>query len=428
MPLGAWALGEKAAESPFGVSICGIPMTEENQKDILGDGTISVEARDGGFVLTLNNANINSKDSAFVYVSKGDLMVKLIGQNFVNTAWHGFFTKNGNLSVMGDNHGASLSMEGGGIQFYGFNELNDPARADITIDNCVISVTSNNRHAISGRQLTIQNQASVKMKTGKGYAGCVFLYSVVYGNGIGMLTRNIEFSPSQYFFVDTKTGAYPFEVEIGPIVPGIQEETTLRPGSSAVVGGSVTVDGITISLGSDDKTSSRYGSIVMTSSMTTAEVIALLGHSAPDSEAFLNTFKGICFEKAAGNGSYEIIFQTSGDYQMTVMNGDMVVDYVQSSRGTITIDYDIAEPEWTLIYPTLKTGAAGLRTRGSSGNLQLYQLKVVPKEVKATGIQEITPSTKPRQDGYIYNLNGQRVTNPKSGLYIINGKKVIYRP
>jgi hypothetical protein len=30
-----------------------------------------------------------------------------------------------------------------------------------------------------------------------------------------------------------------------------------------------------------------------------------------------------------------------------------------------------------------------------------------------------------KTNGSIYNLNGQRVTTPKKGLYIMNGKKVV---
>jgi len=42
-----------------------------------------------------------------------------------------------------------------------------------------------------------------------------------------------------------------------------------------------------------------------------------------------------------------------------------------------------------------------------------------------TGIEELTAATSPVED-VIYNLNGVRVTNPTAGIYIKNGKKVVY--
>ena len=42
----------------------------------------------------------------------------------------------------------------------------------------------------------------------------------------------------------------------------------------------------------------------------------------------------------------------------------------------------------------------------------------------ATGIDEVRSKTDDIRSGY-YNLNGQRVTQPGKGLYIVNGKKLI---
>lgn len=46
-------------------------------------------------------------------------------------------------------------------------------------------------------------------------------------------------------------------------------------------------------------------------------------------------------------------------------------------------------------------------------------------ENQPTGISNVT--VEKRNDGKIYNLNGQQVKNPTKGLYIINGKKVILK-
>ena len=42
-----------------------------------------------------------------------------------------------------------------------------------------------------------------------------------------------------------------------------------------------------------------------------------------------------------------------------------------------------------------------------------------------TGISSLTPAPSPKGDGSIYTLSGQKVQQPKKGLYIVNGKKVL---
>jgi len=43
-----------------------------------------------------------------------------------------------------------------------------------------------------------------------------------------------------------------------------------------------------------------------------------------------------------------------------------------------------------------------------------------------TGISELATDMSPQRENVIYTLTGARVTNPTSGIYIVNGKKVIY--
>ena len=45
----------------------------------------------------------------------------------------------------------------------------------------------------------------------------------------------------------------------------------------------------------------------------------------------------------------------------------------------------------------------------------------------ATGIESLTPSTSPKDEGNIYNLNGQKLSSPLKGINIINGRKVIVK-
>ncbi len=50
-----------------------------------------------------------------------------------------------------------------------------------------------------------------------------------------------------------------------------------------------------------------------------------------------------------------------------------------------------------------------------------------PMQIKFTtvGISDVKKQS--LNDGHIYNLNGQRVSSPKKGLYIRDGKKVLMK-
>ena len=85
--------------------------------------------------------------------------------------------------------------------------------------------------------------------------------------------------------------------------------------------------------------------------------------------------------------------------------------------------------------PTTKTvevsaEAAGSKsfkmTRGQTGtNLFITKLEIVKSAGPATGINTVKANI--FENGAIYNLRGQKVTNPTKGLYIINGKKVVIK-
>ena len=60
----------------------------------------------------------------------------------------------------------------------------------------------------------------------------------------------------------------------------------------------------------------------------------------------------------------------------------------------------------------------------NGGDMLIYATKLWPGS--AAGINELTVSRSNR-DGAVYNLNGQRVTNPAKGLYIVNGKKTVMK-
>ena len=61
----------------------------------------------------------------------------------------------------------------------------------------------------------------------------------------------------------------------------------------------------------------------------------------------------------------------------------------------------------------------------SEENEELFE-KLAEVKNSATGIENITSEEEQKANGAIYDLSGRKVTNPTKGIYIINGKKVIY--
>ncbi|MBO6216930.1 MAG: hypothetical protein J6N73_04700, partial [Prevotella sp.] len=61
--------------------------------------------------------------------------------------------------------------------------------------------------------------------------------------------------------------------------------------------------------------------------------------------------------------------------------------------------------------------------RSNAGSCDILASDVYLTKTGATGISAVKV-VKEAKDGAIYNLAGQRVTNPTKGIYIVNGKKV----
>ena len=59
-----------------------------------------------------------------------------------------------------------------------------------------------------------------------------------------------------------------------------------------------------------------------------------------------------------------------------------------------------------------------------SGNLQVSSIKVTIPSSGPSAIESVQTNTLSGKR-VIYNLSGQRVTNPTRGIYIVDGKKVV---
>jgi len=209
-----------------------------------------------------------------------------------------------------------------------------------------------------------------------------------------------------------------------PIV--IAEETTVNPSENAEPGQATTTEsGVTTSLGTEDVVDATEGSITMTSSMTTESVKELIETTRPGSTYFAEQFKGFYFLLAASKGKVEFDIETTGGYSLGVMKGSEFVGlFTQTTKGTVTIPYDLEEDTWFFAYPVVNTPAAANRAPGE-GALKVYGLRIIP-ETQPDGINNLTPAFA-KGNGTVYNLQGQRINGLQKGLNIVDGKKVMVK-
>ena len=219
-------------------------------------------------------------------------------------------------------------------------------------------------------------------------------------------------------------------IELQEPVEPITEEVVETPADEAQPGEVTTSEsGIVMSLGEEDIVNTEEGSITMTSTMTTDEVKDLLETVAPGTTAF-EAFKGFYFLLAGGKGYVDIDIATYGDYVMNVIKGNETLEnYVQSTRGTVHIEYNETNDTWMFIYPGISS-AAGARSRRApvggaiEGGLVIYQIKIVPQEGPVS-ILDVNAVLTP--DGTIYDLQGRRLGTFGKGVNIVNGRKVVVK-
>ena len=209
-----------------------------------------------------------------------------------------------------------------------------------------------------------------------------------------------------------------------PVV--IAEETTVNPSENAEPGQATTTEsGVTTSLGDEDVVDTADGSVTIVSSMTNDAVKELIETTQPGSSYFNEIFKGFYFLLAAGKGKVEFDIETLGGYSLGVMKGtELVGVYTQSTKGTVTIPYDLEEDTWFFAYPVVNTPAAANRAPGE-GALKVYGLRIIP-ETQPDGINDLSPSFA-KGNGAVYNLQGQRMNGMQKGINIVDGKKVMVK-
>ena len=114
---------------------------------------------------------------------------------------------------------------------------------------------------------------------------------------------------------------------------------------------------------------------------------------------------------------------------LALKNGDEAVQIFSSpEKTTERIEYAIANNEYTLLFPVVDGAAAPAARRApGDGGLKIYSLTIVPTVVNL-GIEDVIMSSgRSLKSSHIYDMQGRRVTTPTRGLYIVNGRKVVFK-
>lgn len=154
-------------EEEYGVYVAGVPVTRDNEDDVLGDGTVYYDSYNN--ILVFDNATIESEDT--VVYSKIDLHIQLIGENkFVCTneeygtgIYAGNYNLNKDLAIMGD---GSLTIEIPNAN----GEAAGLSAADLTVATDLTVITPDCENMVHGivcdSSLLVVNKATVTVNNG----------------------------------------------------------------------------------------------------------------------------------------------------------------------------------------------------------------------------------------------------------------------
>lgn len=207
---------------------------------------------------------------------------------------------------------------------------------------------------------------------------------------------------------------------------GISEEADL---GDAVIGD------VYVTVGDGDGYDSTDGSIVLNSTMTTAEV-AGIGSLAPGKSDIANRFNGLIVKVNAGDGTMVIDCKTVGKNTLNVKVGEAEPQaFVKSDRGTIEVAYRVDKETCVYIYgaeqemaddaETAKahqvaacrplSRAAALSASASENCVKIYAVGVS----QSTGINHTLIDSNSPIIGY-YTLDGVKIEQPNApGIYVV---------
>lgn len=199
--------------------------------------------------------------------------------------------------------------------------------------------------------------------------------------------------------------------------------------------GDAVIGDVYVTVGDGDGYDSTDGSIVLNSTMTTAEV-AGIGSLAPGKSDIANRFNGLIVKVNAGDGTMVIDCKTVGKNTLNVKVGEAEPQaFVKTDKGTIEVAYRVGKETCVYIYgaeqemaddaETAKahqvaacrplSRAAALSASASENCVKIYAVGVS----QSTGINHTLIDSNSPIIGY-YTLDGVKIEQPNApGIYVV---------
>ena len=361
------------AYTPYGLWVRGIPVTEENKSNILGDGTVNYNLETA--TLTLNNATINNTASSTValttprsYVelagiaTTGDLKIEVTGDSTISsTNGNAIYGKNSTdmakkLTITGS---ASL-----GLKSYGTMSaisLDRDKAHDLTINENVTihatvepknpeSITSDDNGLVfSATSIEIDGNATVSaINNGKNLA--IYCPGELIVKDSATLTAQ---SNINNYAISVNNFTYPnHSIKASTNYDGSNSDTTydagkLKTAYKYVKVEPIRVTGVTLSKSSLSMKTNQTETLTATVKPSDAAVQSMTWTSSDTSVATVNATGATCVVTAVAPGTAKITVTTiDGGY-----TAECTVTVIAPTPAAITLDHT-----GTVTFPSAKVG------------------------------------------------------------------------
>ena len=442
----------------YDIYVAGTQVTNLNQADVLGDGTVSYDPETN--TLTLNNANVNSETENGINVYSSDINIKLEGENHITSGNDGLYVQTvniegpGSLYVTGEHYslriGCNLLINGG---------------AQVTAESLSdYAIITNNIMTVSGAETVL----SMKGKLGaySGFApvfeddlAIVLPEGAYYDEGMGRIVdaggNNIV---DQWVVIKVPTPVESYDLYIaGTQVTEFNKNDVLGDGTV-----SFDPETNTLTLNGADIEAEGEG----LSTQIDEIIIKLEGENSIEAPEGYGIYGDASFT-ITGPGSLSV---TS---KFAALNGSFVIE----GGAKVTADSQTRSALWSFDPLSVSGEETIVMLRGAQGAIEIYgaegnilslsdglvlglpegahcgivdvlveeeediwipygyildandnnitdQWVVIASQEYITGIDSPLP-TSPKSEENVYNLAGQKVGADYKGIVIENGTKVL---
>ncbi|MCR5679759.1 MAG: hypothetical protein K6G08_06070 [Prevotella sp.] len=359
----------------YNIEVDGVLVSQLNATNVLGDGKVSFNNETN--TLTLNNASISVAEErpAIDYMGTANLTISLIGANTIES--------NGGCEA---------------IRYNGYESHPTLTFAKGDAQPCSLTISTEEETVISSGFSQVNGVNDIGNAT---------------GNNLTLLSD----------------GAATYDPESNGLCTPGQEENEYLPVLSVTI-----KDVYNISIAFGERHWATYAAPV--NQEVPEELTAYIVTGVSDNEATVQQVEylpqgiGVLLYKEEQGAGAEQYTTFAYEGQTTTFSANKLVattaaTAVSSLASASTSVYVLYNDNF--VKATSGTIAAGrcylpLATTVSAGS----RLAISFDEA-VTGIGSLTTLPSPKSKEGVYNLNGQRVTNPTKGLFIVNGKKVIIK-